>query len=76
MATFPPALLALLTEEKMQSLKTIVIAGESCKQDIMNTWSKGRRFINAYGPTENTVCAAMHAYQEGDLSTNIGKPNE
>ena len=36
--------------------------------------SKGRTLINAYGPTENTVCATMHKYSSGDLNTNIGKP--
>ena len=40
----------------------------------MRKWSRGRRLINAYGPTENTVCATMHEYEDGDLNTNIGRP--
>lgn len=40
----------------------------------MAKWSKGRRLINAYGPTENTVCTTMHRYSKGTSHTNIGKP--
>lgn len=30
--------------------------------------------INEYGPTESTVCATIHHYQDGDSTNNIGRP--
>jgi amino acid adenylation domain-containing protein len=75
-ATIPPALLGVMPFGKFFNLKTLVVAGESCSKELMVQWSQGRNLINAYGPTESTVCATMHKYKEGDLNTNIGKPLE
>ena len=73
-ATLPPALLKTVEYKKLPNLKTIVVAGESCDEGVMKQWSVGRRFINAYGPTESTVCSCLHVYKTGDLNTNIGTP--
>jgi amino acid adenylation domain-containing protein len=75
-ATLPPAILSAIPYKKFSALKTIIVAGESCPSELMNKWSKGIKLINAYGPTEATVCATMHQYNEGDLNNNIGKPLE
>ena len=74
-ATLPPALLSVFPELSIPLLKSLVIAGDTCEQSVMDFWSKERLFINAYGPTESTVCASMHKYNTGDSATNIGKPN-
>lgn len=73
-ATVPPVLLGLMPYRKFISLKTLVVAGETCSVEQMIKWRAERKLINAYGPTENTVCATMHKYETGDLNTNIGKP--
>ena len=74
-ATIPPALLeGFPTDNNMSSLKSLVVAGDTCRQNLMNDWAKGRLLINAYGPTETTVCATMHRFEQGDLNTVIGKP--
>ncbi|PWJ87911.1 amino acid adenylation domain-containing protein, partial [Flavobacterium araucananum] len=70
----PPALLNTMFYQEFSNLKTLVVAGESTSLEIIQKWSKGRRLINSYGPTENTVCVTMHLYKDGDLNTNIGKP--
>ncbi|WP_430909764.1 AMP-binding protein, partial [Maribacter sp. 2-571] len=76
LATLPPVFLETLSMEDMEgALPILVIAGESCSLDVMERWSDHRRFINAYGPTEGTVCTTMHDFQKGDRATNIGAPN-
>jgi amino acid adenylation domain-containing protein len=60
--TLPPSVWALLPAEKLPSLRTAISAGEACSSQIAAAWSRaGRRFVNAYGPTEVTVCATISA---------------
>jgi amino acid adenylation domain-containing protein len=54
-ATLPPSLLAMLPEDDFPDLETIVSAGESCTPEIALRWAKGRKFVNAYGPTEVSI---------------------
>ena len=70
--TLPPSVLARLPESELPSLATLVSAGEACPEDLAMRWSKGRRFLNAYGPTEVTVCASIAEYHEG--KPTIGRP--
>lgn len=72
-ATIPPILLNMLSYENLQILKTLVVAGDKCSEEIMQLHSKNKNLINAYGPTEATVCATMHEYKNGDSYTTIGK---
>ncbi|RKZ84633.1 MAG: hypothetical protein DRR19_17430 [Candidatus Parabeggiatoa sp. nov. 1] len=56
-------------------LQHIIVAGESCSPELAARWSKGRRFFNAYGPTEGTVCATVFENPTGSSSTlPIGRP--
>jgi amino acid adenylation domain-containing protein len=57
--TLPPTALSTLADEEISGLETIIVAGESCPAGIAARWSAGRSFINAYGPTEVTVCASL-----------------
>ena len=71
-ATLPPALLSSLPENL--PLKTLVIAGEPCPPPIVERWSARRLLINAYGPTEATVCATMTQALSGRVAPPIGRP--
>ncbi|MBD2741503.1 non-ribosomal peptide synthetase [Coleofasciculus sp. FACHB-1120] len=72
-ATLPPTVLALLPE-KLPALQTIICAGESCSQDIVKRWAVGRKFFNAYGPTEATVWATIAEISYDSQKPSIGRP--
>ncbi|MCL1472480.1 non-ribosomal peptide synthetase [Argonema antarcticum] len=73
--TLPPSVLALLLPEELPTLQTIIVAGEACSPDLAAKWSLGRRFFNAYGPTESTVCATIAEYTDRHKSLlPIGRP--
>ncbi|GAA1395508.1 hypothetical protein GCM10009639_30720 [Kitasatospora putterlickiae] len=72
--TVPPSVLA--TAEVLPArLETVVVAGEACPPGLADRWSRGLRLINAYGPTEATVCAAMSLpLTAGQDVVPIGRP--
>ncbi|TCP57968.1 amino acid adenylation domain-containing protein [Tumebacillus sp. BK434] len=72
--TLPPSVLALLPAAEFPALKTIVSAGEACSAELVKLWAQGRLFINAYGPTEGTVCATLTQLTAGLLQPHIGRP--
>ncbi len=72
--TLPPSALAALPQEDLPRLGTLIVAGEACTPKLASQWVLGRRFINAYGPTEATVCASVFEYSAEALRLPIGKP--
>ncbi len=66
----------LKTFEKVNShLDTLVIAGESSSRDILDKCSHIENFINAYGPTEGSICSTMLKINSADVVVNsIGRP--
>ncbi|MBW0010592.1 MAG: amino acid adenylation domain-containing protein, partial [Pseudonocardiales bacterium] len=75
-ALVPPAALAGAAPSGLSSLQTLVVGGEACPPELVATWSPSRRMINAYGPTEVTVCATMSGALSGATRTPppIGRP--
>ncbi|GAA4971883.1 amino acid adenylation domain-containing protein [Actinoplanes utahensis] len=73
--TLPPTALAMLPDDALPAGATLVVAGEPCPPALVAKWAPGRRMINAYGPTENTVCATMSDPLTGEAGVPpIGRP--
>ena len=73
--TLPPSVLAALGEAELIDLETVIAAGEACAAEVVERWAGGRRFFNAYGPTEATVCASVVEIKAGAGGRpSIGRP--
>ncbi|MFH8407132.1 non-ribosomal peptide synthase/polyketide synthase [Streptomyces sp. NPDC018019] len=70
----PPTVLAGVPQAALPDLETLVIGGEAGTAALVARWSSGRRMINAYGPTEATVCATLSEPLHGTGTPPIGAP--
>ncbi|MFC4376416.1 amino acid adenylation domain-containing protein [Nocardia halotolerans] len=70
-----PAVLASVDAERwpLPQLRGLMAGGEAVPPDLVQSWAPGRRFVNAYGPTEFTVIAAMSELRVG-VPVTIGTP--
>ncbi|ELS02826.1 non-ribosomal peptide synthase/amino acid adenylation enzyme [Xenococcus sp. PCC 7305] len=72
--TLPPSSLAVLPNNEFPALNYLIVAGESCSKELVDRWSIGRHFFNAYGPTESTVCATIAEINDVREKITIGHP--
>ncbi|MFF0740409.1 non-ribosomal peptide synthase/polyketide synthase [Streptomyces sp. NPDC004111] len=72
--TLPPVVLAELAADSLPTVTTLVTAGESLRPDLAARWAQGRRLVNAYGPTESTVCTTMSELSVDSAIPYIGQP--
>jgi amino acid adenylation domain-containing protein len=69
-----PSAVGMLSPEGLDSA-ALVVAGEACPAQVVDRWAPARVMINAYGPTEATVYAAMSApLAAGSGVVPIGAP--
>ncbi|MBT2510508.1 non-ribosomal peptide synthase/polyketide synthase [Streptomyces sp. ISL-98] len=73
-AMLPPAFVATLDPESVPTLRGLITGGEACPPEVTARWSSGRTMLNAYGPTESTVCATLSSPLTGAVSAPIGRP--
>ncbi|WP_204289607.1 non-ribosomal peptide synthetase, partial [Microbispora amethystogenes] len=72
----PPSVLAA-ADDLAPCVHTVSVAGEVCPPSLTERWAEGRRFVNAYGPTEATVIATMSGpLPAGGGAVPIGRPIE
>ncbi|MFJ7205933.1 amino acid adenylation domain-containing protein [Streptomyces sp. NPDC098789] len=66
--------ISTLPDVELPTLRTMVTGGEPIAPHHVARWSRGRRLINAYGPTEAMVYATMSGALTGDGPAAIGRP--
>nr|WP_205522819.1 non-ribosomal peptide synthetase [Myxococcus eversor] len=72
-ATLTPSVLAQLEPEELP-LEVVISVGEACTPELARRWGERVCLLNAYGPTEATVCATIsEPLRPGDVPT-IGRP--
>lgn len=72
-AVLPPVLLGQLDPSALPELHTLIVAGDVCPLNMAQKWLVGRRFFNAYGPTETTIWATLSEFKNG-TPLSIGTP--
>ena len=73
-ATLPPSVLAAMPGQSLAGCSTLVVAGEACPAHLLEQWAAGRRMVNAYGPTESTVCATISEPLAKAVVPPLGQP--
>jgi amino acid adenylation domain-containing protein len=74
-AMVPPPLLPVLAEAGgLAEDVTMMTGGIVTSAQVARRWSRGRRMINAYGPTEATVAATLSDDMSGGDVPPIGRP--
>jgi glycopeptidolipid biosynthesis protein len=72
--TRTPSAVAMLPLEGLESM-ALAVVGEACPTEVVDRWAPGRVMINAYGPTETTMCVAISApLSPGSGVVPIGSP--
>ncbi|MEV6073479.1 AMP-binding protein, partial [Nocardia sp. NPDC052001] len=73
--TLTPSVLGALSPEGSESVRSLVVAGEATSAELVDRWAPGRSMVNAYGPTEATVCATVsEPLVAGSGVLPIGRP--
>lgn len=73
-ATIPPSALGGMSDPDLPDLQVLISAGEVCTPEVVQRWGGPRRFFNAYGPTESSVCSIVTRVQPGEAKVPIGRP--
>ncbi|MFJ7498121.1 non-ribosomal peptide synthetase, partial [Streptomyces sp. NPDC097727] len=71
----PPSVLGVLEEGSLGSVEVLLSGGEALGGELVERWGAGRRLVNAYGPTEASVCVATAGPLSGGGEVSVGRPN-
>jgi amino acid adenylation domain-containing protein/non-ribosomal peptide synthase protein (TIGR01720 family) len=71
----PPVALGALPAGSLPKGMTLVVGGDATAPELVARWAPGRRMVNAYGPTEATVCVTTsEPLSPDDTVIPIGRP--
>ncbi len=65
---------AAMPYAELPALETLIVGGEACSAGLIQQWAPGRRFFNAYGPTETTIIATLAECSADEQKPSIGRP--
>ncbi|MCP5102896.1 MAG: amino acid adenylation domain-containing protein, partial [bacterium] len=71
-ATLPPSYANNLNPDKLKSLRILITAGSAPTFALVDKWVTNLEYINAYGPTETTICATVWKAEEKSTASNAG----
>lgn len=70
-----PSVLQDIDASKLSAIKVVEVGAEVATKSTLQPWlDKNVRIINAYGPTETSVCATSHIITHAEENTCIGQP--
>ena len=73
-ALLTPSFAQMISPKDVPGLETLVLGGEAMTQNHLNTWVDHTHLINAYGPSECAVVAAVNSHVSSTTSpSNIGR---
>lgn len=74
-ALLTPSFARLIDPSAVPGLRTLILGGEAMSKSHISTWAEEVDLINAYGPTECSVVAAVKSHISVDtIPGNIGRP--
>jgi amino acid adenylation domain-containing protein/non-ribosomal peptide synthase protein (TIGR01720 family) len=76
-AVLPPVYLHALQQHPLPSLRNIMTVGEPAIVADALFYARSRKYLNGYGPTEGSVCAAVHQIdpeQDYPQGIPVGRP--
>jgi amino acid adenylation domain-containing protein len=73
-ALLTPSVLALMEPGALSSCSTLLVGGEACPPELARRWSRARRLLNAYGPTECTVITTLAIITPDVSRIGLGEP--
>ncbi|MCP4215038.1 MAG: amino acid adenylation domain-containing protein, partial [bacterium] len=76
LALFPPPYAATLQTAEFTALRMLITGGSAPTLEQVADWSARFDYVNAYGPTESTICCTCWRAKDdpGRTSVTIGKP--
>ncbi|MET0196565.1 MAG: amino acid adenylation domain-containing protein, partial [Rhodococcus fascians] len=72
-AVITPAVLGSMDSAGLDDLELLSVGGEASAADLVGRWARGRRYFNAYGPTETTIVSTRGELFVGERIT-VGGP--
>ncbi|MFU9034453.1 MULTISPECIES: non-ribosomal peptide synthetase [Streptomyces] len=74
LAVLPPVVVASLPPDaRLPEDMLLAVAGSACPPELVERWAGATRMVNAFGPTETTVCCSISERLDGGRPP-IGRP--